>query len=1690
MAFSGSLLCAAPQGGQVRAGQAQITQQGKVTNINQSSQKAAINWQKFNIAADETVNFKQPNAHSVTLNRVIGNEKSVINGAMNANGKVFLLNPHGTLIGKGAKINVGGLVASTANISDDDFMQGKYRFTGNGSGVVENYGEIAVPAGGVVALLAPIVKNNGNIKADSASVLLASAEHFSITLPENGDFAYTIDKGTLQGLVDNGGAVLADGGVVVLTAAGLDSVKKSVVRHTGIIQANTVANKNGKILLLGDLDNSRTEVSGVLSAEAPISGDGGFIETSANQVQIDDKAFISTKAANGKTGEWLIDPTDYTVAATGGDMTGQAVSNALQNNNLTLKSTNGKRDGKGDVIINDTINWNKNTLTLNAQNDIHINKTINGTGTAKLALQYGQASADGGESNYYLDKDVRVNLPAGQNFSTQKGKSGEVVEFEVIHKMPEIVINSDGYYESQFTSENIAIGKDIDLSYTKNYQGFEGWEIYGTNSSPTVFTGLGHQLNNLYINATIDNSVGRHVGFIRYAGESFEVDNIHLRNVDISGEYRAVGGLIASTSNGTADWQTVNGTGKICNSSVTGKVSGDHTVGGLIGKSVNTTIKDSWTDTKVTGSTAGGLVGYAQDNAILNSYATGDVTGLGDVGGLIGAIQNSKISESYATGTVSGVFGVGGLTGYAANSKIIQSYSSSNLTGAHRVGGLVGEAKNITIENAYATGTLTHKDNSNVYDDYDNYNGRNLIYFGGLVGGVAAEYHDDERYTKTTINNAYFSGSLNTNERTTTAKGAIVGGNVSPNVELVANNVYYDDKGGEQDGGSANGIDYGTPLTPAQMKKQSSFKGFDFNSIWEIKEGQSTPTLRQSVLAQMLLKVYATNAHNPYQGSNLIGPYGTYAPNNGYRLELDGKEVDNTNNKWLDEHSSDITGTLTFGGTWINAVNAGDYTVIPQGLSSNKYTIEYVPGTFTIDPYAISITGNSVYSGGSTVSLGNSKVNSVSSMHGLYDEINQLKVSGAGKVGVYVPKTGMFLPQVNAGNNKSNVPYALNFDGYQVTVKNADGTENKNFAVSGENSRWTITPKTVTLTGSVNEKNRANFTVGQAISTELKGVVEKDKGSVKVTGSGSLNSNGVLTSNRFSLTGDGASNYTLTSGKWTIIKDNNQGGGGNGGGTGGSAGGNGGNASGAGTGGSAGGSGSTGDSVKPKQPVKTPQNPTTQVNNENTSQKLDEPHKQTQGNKVPNPTVDYDNGSGTVSSGNTTSGNGSGSVNCSGNSCAPYAHDPSKVDLTPASAVSEEEEPAKKEQQTKPQGGNDGGGQTGSNQQTEQSPVVAITPEDIQRLRQSVANDKHIFQNMLLGIDSGVTFNVDILNRSTELSMFDGFGSMDVITQYKDMMIDSLKKAFSNLENVNQNNIQHIIADDHWLSFPAIDFNVYPYSTEDDWYRKQWGFTENQWRQIKAFEENRTGFDVVNMDTFIKHFGSNDVAFLSNVIYFYANEKNMSDHGRDNDVQITQKIQQVLDLIQKPFEVIDIVSKTKEALETAFAGSLSYSSPLNKAKKLLDSMGNAASNTKEIKKLSDFDKVVDKLSSWENKILDKAESATDMRTLKIELKNATYDGSLWKNQSEFSKIIDDVISKSHAGNALDLVNEVLQNIEMMKLGVVQEKSNRITQEFLKNASAEDTTLYLAQTKVLTHIKTTEGKTLYQIKKNSLKKGKL
>ena len=147
-----SVVLAAPVGGTVASGTATIRADGNLTTVQQDSQKAVINWQGFSIAGGETVKFEQTSTSAITLNRVVGNERSVIDGAMSAKGKVYLVNANGVVFGRGSHVDTSGLVASALDISDQDFNNGNYRFsagtTGATGGAVSNAGEMNTTAGG------------------------------------------------------------------------------------------------------------------------------------------------------------------------------------------------------------------------------------------------------------------------------------------------------------------------------------------------------------------------------------------------------------------------------------------------------------------------------------------------------------------------------------------------------------------------------------------------------------------------------------------------------------------------------------------------------------------------------------------------------------------------------------------------------------------------------------------------------------------------------------------------------------------------------------------------------------------------------------------------------------------------------------------------------------------------------------------------------------------------------------------------------------------------------------------------------------------------------------------------------------------------------------------------------------------------------------------------------------------------------------------------------------------------------------------------------------------------------------------------------------------------------------------------------------------------------------------------------
>ena len=734
---------AAPEGGNVVAGQASIQQKSGNTSIEQSSQRAIINWNSFNIGVGERVQHNMPGANSHGLHRVTGgNGASQLAGELKSNGNVYLVNPAGVVIHQGARIDVGGFLATTHNITDDNFMAGKLRFDqpGQPGAVIVNLGQISVRDSGFAALVAPSVRNDGIIAARLGRIALSSGGAYALDLHGDDLISFTASEALVDSLytqegeplgVTNNGQIKAEGGVVLLTASQLDGIVQSVVNNGGTISAASATLDGGKIILHAGAGT--LNVSGTLDASAQNGGDGGFIETSGGTVNIADTARITTAAQEGKTGEWLIDPNDYTIAASGGNITGAALSNNLASNNVTIQTnTMGTTGGNGDIFVNDAVSWNQNTLTLIAERDININAVMTASGTSKLTLNTGANGTD-------------ANLNVGFAPGEAKGFAGRVdfpgrsgMGFLRINEQDYFVINSLGAEGSatgadlQGINGNLnglyALGGDIDASATAGWNGGAGFEPISFSGT---FDGLGHAIGNLTINRPNETYVGLFGDVI-----STHLRNVGLENVSVTGENH-VGGLLGSSLADTT----------ITNAYATGTVTGNITVGGLVGYGGDDAITNAYAAGVVAGgSEVGGLVGVGFRASITNAYATGAVTGHSDyVGGLVGRGDSATITNAYATGAVTGSTGhsdyVGGLVGSGYLATITNAYATGAVTGyvgafnysSNVVGGLVGYGYSATITNAYATGAVT-----------------GFSYVGGLVGsGYLA-----------TITNAYATGAV------------------------------------------------------------------------------------------------------------------------------------------------------------------------------------------------------------------------------------------------------------------------------------------------------------------------------------------------------------------------------------------------------------------------------------------------------------------------------------------------------------------------------------------------------------------------------------------------------------------------------------------------------------------------------------------------------------------------------------------------------------------------------------------------------------------------------------------------------------------------------------------------------------------------------------------------------------------
>lgn len=751
LAFAPAAALALPQGEQLAGGTAGVSRPDAATlTIRQSTPRAILNWQSFDIAAGEKVSVVQPSADAVLLNRVLGNEYSLIEGSLRANGRVFLVNPSGIVFGESAQVNVGGLVASSLGIRNEDFMAGSYRFQGDTSpGEVLNSGHIAAAEGGAVALLGARVGNDGTIEARLGTVMLAGGSDLTLDFAGNGLLKIKVDAGAVDALAYNGGLLRADGGVVLMTASAADRLAQAVVNNQGVIEARSVDERGGEIGLLATGEQSRTEVGGTLDAT---TGDEAtaLIVTQGGTLALQPGVVVDA----GVAGLWQLEADHLEV----GETEAEAISASLNAaNHVNLIARGNARPGT--LKVRHALQWeNDARLRLAASGDIELGATLQapdgvleldtpGTIAASASLQLGRFVLENGTWHQlaaqlpaFSARDFRIES-SGRFLRALDGDGSSTRPYRLSDIYGVQGIGSHGMLGAHYQ-----LAGDIDASGTAGWWDGAGFRPIGLQVDPLSdlpffgsLDGQGHTLRGLKIERPDQTGVG-------LFGVLFKatLSGVHLAEASVRGDKR-VGGLAGESEGSRVSDSSFEGSvsgaselgglvgrahdqATVSGSRASGSVSGDEYLGGLVGSNLSgSSVSDSRADVDVSGKNyLGGLVGLnAQGSSVSDSEAHGNVSGEQFVGGLAGVNDGepSLITGSRAFGAVSGSDVVGGLAGLnAAGAAIEDSQASGRVSGGMRTGGLVGVSQqDSSIRGSSAAGDVS---------------GTTLV--GGLVGRNSA----------------------------------------------------------------------------------------------------------------------------------------------------------------------------------------------------------------------------------------------------------------------------------------------------------------------------------------------------------------------------------------------------------------------------------------------------------------------------------------------------------------------------------------------------------------------------------------------------------------------------------------------------------------------------------------------------------------------------------------------------------------------------------------------------------------------------------------------------------------------------------------------------------------------------------------------------------------------------------------
>ncbi len=296
---------AAPENGLITSGEGSIIDIPSLTTITQNTDQLSIEWDSFNIANGETVNFIQPDSSSIAINQDFSGSPSEIFGSINANGQIMLLNGAGVLIGETGSINVGSFFASDLTPNTTDFSGNSISLSETNTlvGGIVNLGSIQTFTEGGVYIAGQFISNSGVIQSSNGDIHFAIADDVIVSTSTGGLLGVeittplTTNISNSGALITNNGSIVAFNGNIYLDVFYSDTLKANAVNNTGIINAVEITQDTGIINLNANAvsitSTETTDVNSIISDSLP-EDDSSYSAAIEIEISPQPKASLNT----------------------------------------------------------------------------------------------------------------------------------------------------------------------------------------------------------------------------------------------------------------------------------------------------------------------------------------------------------------------------------------------------------------------------------------------------------------------------------------------------------------------------------------------------------------------------------------------------------------------------------------------------------------------------------------------------------------------------------------------------------------------------------------------------------------------------------------------------------------------------------------------------------------------------------------------------------------------------------------------------------------------------------------------------------------------------------------------------------------------------------------------------------------------------------------------------------------------------------------------------------------------------------------------------------------------------------------------------------------------------------------------------------------------------------------------------